>query len=846
MPWAQFPGPTRCGPATLAPTAHRPSRSTCLVSIRAATPPGPFATVPDRAGDQGDQSVQAGGQWLSPPSSAPWSAGGGISGEPEGSATPSALTGGPPPPASPVSLVQDAVRVLASALDCESSLQELVRLAVPRLGDSCTVHVLNEDGTLERVAAARHDTENVTFAYALDHLDPLDRGAEHGVHHVLRTGTPELVSDLPDPPPGDTAGEEGPHVPGARSTMIVPIRAAQGVLGAASFVTAGGRFTAEDLRLAEHWCDCAAIAIRDARLRRGLQAAREEAASAAARSSRLHALATDLAGTVTLADVADIAMNEVFGHLGAAASILYVLREGTFQLLAATGVRWRTEEWRTLPLDAPLPLCQAIRERRAEWIEDRAALLVRYPAVASASAPASELAAVAAIPLMVQGAVIGGLAFSFVEERQFSPTDREVLLSMAALVAQSLERARLRETEEMTRFRLQENEARYRYIFQAAPVGIAEKDYTEVKHRLDAIVSSGVSDLRAHLGEHPELVEEAIDLVRVRDVNEAMMRLFRAKSKADVLSLRRIFLPESRGLFVEELLALMEGTRIVSGETTLRTLDGEPITVIATVTFPPAGFDRVLISRTDITEQRRILEERQQLVEQLATTVRLNEMFTAILGHDLRNPLGAMITAAHLVSRISPEESVRRAAGRILSSGERMARMITQLLDFTRTRTGGGLVLEPREVDLAALCRQILAEVEDANQGRSIELQVSGEPRGIWDPDRMGQVISNLAGNACQHGVPATPVRIELDGRDADVLVLEVVNTGEIPAESLEGLFEPFRRSQTRRDVAQGLGLGLYITQQIVHAHGGRIDVCSAGGATRFVVSVPRGKVRSA
>jgi signal transduction histidine kinase len=226
--------------------------------------------------------------------------------------------------------------------------------------------------------------------------------------------------------------------------------------------------------------------------------------------------------------------------------------------------------------------------------------------------------------------------------------------------------------------------------------------------------------------------------------------------------------------------------------------------------------------------------------EQAEQTVRFSEMFAGMLGHDLRNPLSAIITGAHVVLAQPTHDRQRDAARRIASSGERMARMIDQLLDFTRLRLGGGLVIEPVSTDLGELTRQIIDEIEAAH-ACSIELERQGDISGVWDRDRLGQVLSNLLGNAAHHGRRDCPIAVHIDGRKPREVRLEVRNQGGIPEPILPLLFEPFRGSKTPRGSSRGLGLGLYITREIVRAHGGDIDVSSSEQAgTCIWVRLPR------
>jgi signal transduction histidine kinase len=240
-------------------------------------------------------------------------------------------------------------------------------------------------------------------------------------------------------------------------------------------------------------------------------------------------------------------------------------------------------------------------------------------------------------------------------------------------------------------------------------------------------------------------------------------------------------------------------------------------------------------------ELERSADERERLIEELSRTVRFSEMFVGVLGHDLRNPLSAISTAAtHLLRRVG-DEKIARTVGRIVSSSDRMARMIDQLLDFTRVRLGRGLPVDPQSTDLAEVCRVALDELEDQRAGRLVQLEVSGDPVGHWDVDRLGQLVSNLLGNALRHGTAGQPVTVRVDGTGARV-VLEVANSGAVRPDILPLIFEPFRTTLDRKEAnSRGLGLGLYISRQIALAHGGSIDVKSSEEeGTCFTVMVPR------
>lgn len=219
--------------------------------------------------------------------------------------------------------------------------------------------------------------------------------------------------------------------------------------------------------------------------------------------------------------------------------------------------------------------------------------------------------------------------------------------------------------------------------------------------------------------------------------------------------------------------------------------------------------------------------------------VRLGELFLGVIGHDLRSPLAAITMAATaLVVRPGDADTKKLAEG-IRSTSRRMGEMIATLLDVTRLRLGGGLQVHPTSNDLRQMCRQLVDELTTAFPGRQIHFDATEEPIHLdFDLPRMGQVLSNLVSNALLHGDPNTPVRIDV-GREPGEVRLRVTNHGApIPPLLVAHLFDPFRRGPSPNAGPGGLGLGLYITQQIVAAHGGSIEV-SSGEVTVFTVRLP-------
>jgi len=224
-------------------------------------------------------------------------------------------------------------------------------------------------------------------------------------------------------------------------------------------------------------------------------------------------------------------------------------------------------------------------------------------------------------------------------------------------------------------------------------------------------------------------------------------------------------------------------------------------------------------------------------------------MFLAILGHDLRNPLGTVISgASYFMQAVALPPKCLLVATRIFNSGKRMSKLINDLIDFTRTHLGPGIPIRVKPGSLVTLCEEVVNEARTFHPERTIDLQAPRKLQAIFDEGRLAQTLSNLIGNAIQYSTPDSPVTVRLAG-DGDELTLAVSNRGEIiPIDKISRIFDPMVRitSRVNRDEQDYTertrpGIGLYISREIVHAHGGRIDVSSSvEEGTTFVVTIPR------
>ncbi len=220
---------------------------------------------------------------------------------------------------------------------------------------------------------------------------------------------------------------------------------------------------------------------------------------------------------------------------------------------------------------------------------------------------------------------------------------------------------------------------------------------------------------------------------------------------------------------------------------------------------------------------------------------RARELFLGVVGHDLRTPLGAIVHSAEylqLSNGLSGEQI--KATAVIQKSATRIQKMLSDLLDVTRTRLGGTLPIERKPMDLSRTGKHVTEEAHAFHPNRTVVFNSTGDCRGTWDEIRLYQLLSNLVENAIRHGATEKPVKVEAVGK-ADEVQVAVHNDGApIPQSEIRRIFEPMRQAEDRPKRAEGLGLGLYIARAIATAHHGAIDVESTEETgTTFTVRLP-------
>ncbi|AVX23630.1 Two-component sensor histidine kinase [Pseudomonas syringae pv. atrofaciens] len=342
---------------------------------------------------------------------------------------------------------------------------------------------------------------------------------------------------------------------------------------------------------------------------------------------------------------------------------------------------------------------------------------------------------------------------------------------------------------------------------------------------------------------------EPLDTTELRDHAEQMLRAIATDLQTDQSSQQQVDKSQGHGVSNEQTAAKSHAiTRLMSGFT----IDQ----VVSEFRALRASVIKQWMSRETQDAQQQIedmIRFNEAIDQALAESITSytgavqasRNIFLGILGHDLRTPLSAILLGADVLLR-THDLGARptKVASRIYSSVKRANQIVGDLLDFTRSQIGPGIPLKKTEVDMQPICTRIVEESSTVHPEADIRLTSDDPVIGRFDGDRLEQVFSNLIGNAIQHGNSSDPVEVTLTVSESE-LRFTVHNTGSpIPEDVLPFIFNPMDRYSPEKMTDNGpyssLGLGLFIVDRIVDAHGGRIEVTSkADLGTTFVVVIP-------
>lgn len=765
-----------------------------------------------------------------------------------------------------------ASAILASTLDYQITIDQIARLAVPTLADWCTLDIL-ESGHSRCVAVAHVDPAKEALLWGLRRRYPIFPEGPSPGSQVLRTGKSALyprfqTGDLPQ----TTQDAEHLRIITALapvSAMAVPLIVHGKTIGVMTLasIRPERRLAQRDVRLAEELAGRAAIAIDNARLYQAERDARGAAEQATERTTRLQALTAALSAAVTPTEVADAIINEGVAALGASAGSVALLTADRTALEAIKAIGYPLtvlNPRRRVPIDAPLPLADAVRTGTPVLLGSREAY-TRYPGFTDLPAWRENRATVA-LPLIVEERAIGALGISFPGPREFSEHDRAFLKTLAQQCSQALERARLYEAEQESRSASEAAQRQLAFLAEASRILATSLDCETTLTAVTNLAVPRLADwcaiaLITDEGSVQRLAVAHMDPAKVAWARELYERYpYEPGAPTGLARVMRTgepeFIPEITEAVVEAATSDPEVRDLALNTIGFSSMMIVPLVArgrrLGAITFAAAESKRRyeqadLAFAQDLAGRAALAVENARLYQEARQAIQLREEFLSIASHELKTPLTTVKSYTQLLARrlLKPEldrDRLHDYTNHLQQQLDRLETLVADLLDASRIQQGR-LELRLEQVDLVALAQQVLTRFEQAaerTEAHRLVLEAPLPVAGLWDPIRLDQVLTNLISNALKYSPEGGEVTVAIRQVGAQT-VIAVRDPGiGISSEEQARLFQPFVRGDTARGSVSGTGLGLYISRQIVEQHGGTISVDSElGRGTTFLVSLP-------
>jgi signal transduction histidine kinase len=588
------------------------------------------------------------------------------------------------------------------------------------------------------------------------------------------------------------------------------------------------------------------------------------------RMARLQEVTSALAESLTPSQVASVVLHQGIAALGARAGSLGLLSRDSamVDVLAAVGYSEELlDAWRSFPVTTSAPLSDATRAGEVILLETVAARAERYPHLGH---PATSDQAWAAVPLVVNGQVIGAMGLGFAAPHAFDADECDFMLALARQCAQALDRARLYDAERHARAEAEAAQSRLAFLAEASTVLASSLDYATTLANLLRLVTPVLADwcvldvaepdgaLRRVAAAHADpakraLVEQLIPYSPGRNEHNPVVRALRSRTPVLVLEVTDAVLESvapddlSRGIVralaptVFLILPLLARDHVLGALSLVVSESGWR--------YGPAD----LALAEELARRAAVAIDNARLYSEASSAVRARDELLSIVSHDLQNPLTVIGVQAELLARRIARDEIADTPGllagleRINGEAAKMQRLIGDLLDFARIQVGQALKLDLRPVDLAALARQVVAELQQSTNRHQIQLVAADVAlTGCWDAARVERMLDNLVSNAIKYSPHGGEIVVELASAEDGGRAWAVVRVRDqgvgIPPVALPHIFDRFYRADNVAGTIAGTGIGLASARRIAEQHGGSIMAESAEGqGSVFTVQLPLG-----
>ncbi len=769
-------------------------------------------------------------------------------------------------------ILATAIDLLSTSLDYQQTLRRVALLAVPKLADFCMVDMVGANNSVSTLAVAYLNEHNEPFlAPSSSTHTSLDPDSTSVVQRVLRTGKSEIMAEL-SPMLAEALARHVPreamHIPLSNAcAMVVPLLTRGRIIGAISFVSSTARrhYDTSDQAVAEQLASRVALAVDNARLYAAAQQSRQRAEESARRTSKLQMITAALAKVLTPVQVAHVVVTQGVESMGAAAGVLVLLpaKDDALQIVQSTGHDPKVlEYWVRHYEDIATPISDVLKTGKPVFIHSLHDMTERYPQLAPHMLTKHQ--AFVTLPLGTEEQVSGIMQFNFATPQRFGMEEQSFMIALADQCTQSLERARLYEAEQRAHRAATVAQQRLAFLAEASAVLSSSLNYEQTLASLSRLLVPALADFSTI-----HMVEEdgSIHLLTVAHPDEEKARLLwelerrwplDSNSHVGTPEVIRTGQPEITPTVDEERLrsfsptdeqlAMLRQLNMTSSMTVPLISRGSTIGALSLMAntpqrqFGPA--DLTLVE--ELARRAAIAVDNARLYEEAQNAIRMRDQFLSLASHELKTPLTSLLGYAELLERRSRQngsfgERELRALHVISDQSRRLSKLVSALLDLSRIQSGQ-LSIERRPVDLHALVRRLIEEVQPAQEHHVLECESTDKQLVILgDELRLEQVLQNLVQNAIKYSPDGGIVCINLHqcGTEAHV---SVVDQGiGIPADSMPLLFSRFYRAHNvDPQHISGMGIGLYVVKEIVGLHGGTVSVTSEEGqGSTFTISLP-------
>lgn len=761
--------------------------------------------------------------------------------------------------------------VLASTIDYEVTLQNIVRLTVPFLADWCSIDVVNEEGEVRRVASAHINPAKIPLVHELLERFPYPPHQKHPLRDLLISGKSQFFPEFTEAQLRLIA-RSPEHFQilkelGLTSGINVPLIARGRSIGAFTLGMAdsGRHYTEDDLALAEELARRAALAIDNAWLYRKAHQALAERSEAVSFHRRLEEQLT------VLVEASDnlLAIPQLDRVVPAILDLSQRLIEAD-----AYGV-WRycpeSQDWR---VGASTGLSESYQLRVFQGYAHNLPLdgLIVAEDVAETPALANRqqvyesegIRSMLIVPLRIQGQVSGTIAFYYRQPHRFGQIEIRVATALANLAAAAIGTAELYEAQNRSRIEAELAQERLSFLAEASDLLASSLDYevtlqNVINLAVPRLADWGVIDMPGEDGQLQQVALAPQDSEKVEMAHELRRRYPPLPTEPSaLLEVMRTGQSHLSAAIKDEMLVVIardaEHHQLLRrfGLTSLIVVpliaQGQPLgTLTVASTRPDRHYDsRDVVMVQELANRAAVALDNARLYRQAQQAIEARNEFLSIAAHELKTPITTMQGYAQFLlhqlakgGELKPER-LGKALQNINHQSGKLAQLVSQLLDVSRLEAGR-LILEPKPTDLTELIQGLVATIQANAPAHSLELKAPAQVTALIDPLRFEQVVVNLLNNAVKYSPQGGPVLVEITTPDENTVRVSVTDRGiGIAPEFRAKIFERFYQAHSQQHFS-GMGLGLYISKQIIELHGGTIQVeFPPEGGTRFVINLTR------